>query len=87
MLLVTKAIDLLWKPELKSFLIPRQTVGRVWFQLCILGYHPSYLINKKRDENNTSFINTVPKTQAEAGRTKGLNIYIFKISTWDTFLI
>lgn len=56
---ITTAIDLLRKPELKGFLIPRQTVGRNWFQFSILSYHPSYLINNTRDENNTSFINSL----------------------------
>lgn len=58
--LATGEMDLLWKPELESFLIPEQTVGgRIWFQFTNLRYHPSYLINKTRDRNNASFINVL----------------------------
>lgn len=57
-------------------------MGRNWFQFSVLGYHPSYLINNTRDENNMSFINM----QGEAEEAKDETFIFLKYPSGIYFL-
>lgn len=71
-------MDLWWKLELESFLIPEKTVGKDLVSVHQSQISPKLFNKSGEGQKQCIFYQCfVPKIQAEAGKTKELKIYDF----------